>query len=249
VSVGRFDIEDKSVFDEDRPKAGRPTWLFAVGIYGVAMLAIVACSLPVIVKETVVDDIILDTFGPVGQSLYLLAAIGGALLLFAGWKIYRFIVALPGGFVGAMLGVQIAFHLGKSGWIALFALLIGGVLGAWLALVVHDLAIFAIGAVGGIFLAGAIWRVFSTTDPTLLFEVGVGIVGGVLLLAMARAWMMLLSAAVGAVMLVWGVQISLAYVPLFFVLGIVVQSLLSRALGERAYEQAPEAQQSPRIND
>jgi fatty acid desaturase len=82
-----------------------------------------------------------------------------------------------------------------------------------------------------------------------LFEVGAGIAGGILLLVMSRAWMMLLSAAVGAVMFVWGVQISLVYALLFFILGIVVQSLLSRAMGERAYEQASEAEHPPMINE
>ncbi len=245
---GRLDIEEKGIPRKDCARDGRPVWLFPA-IYAIFMVAILACSLPAVVQDTVVDDIVLDTLGPIGQSLYLLAAIGGALLLFAGWKIYRFVVALPGFFIGAMLGVQIAFHLEQSGWIALLALLVGGMIGAWLALAVHDLAIFVIGAVGGILLADTVWGVFSTTDPTLLFEVGAGIVGGILLLTMARAWMMLLSAAVGAVMFVWGVQISLVYAPLFFILGIVVQSLLSRAMGERAYEQAPEVEHPPMINE
>jgi hypothetical protein len=211
------------------------------------MCAVLACSVPVTVKETVVDDLVLDTFGPVGKSLYLLAAIGGALLLFAGWKIYRFIVALPGFFIGAMLCVQIAFRLDQTGWIALAALIIGGLLGAWLALMLHDLAIFAIGAIGGTFLAAALWRLFSSTDPTLLFEVGAAVVGGILLLSMAKAWMMLLSAAVGATMFAWGVQISVVYIPLLFVLGIAIQSLLSRAMGERAYEEEFSEPEPPRI--
>lgn len=224
----------------------RTQWLLPIALTAL-ILAILACSAPMVLEQTVVDDIVLDTLGPVGKSLYLLAMIGGALLLFAGWKIYRFIVALPGFFIGAMLCVQIAFRLDQSGWIALLALLIGGMLGAWLALLLHDLAIFAIGAVGGTFLAAAIWRMFSTIELTLLFEVGAAVVGGILLLTMAKAWMMLLSAAVGATMFVWGIQTSVIYIPILFLLGIIVQSLLSRAMGERAYEQEHIEEQPPRI--
>jgi hypothetical protein len=125
--------------------------------------------------------------------------------------------------------------------------LVGGMLGAWLALMLHDLAIFAIGAVGGIFLATAIWNLLSSSGPTWLFEIAAAIVGGVLLLTMAKAWMMLLSAAVGATMFVWGVQISVIYIPFFFLLGIVVQSLLSRAMGEKAYEEESIEEQPPQI--
>jgi hypothetical protein len=135
--------------------------------------------------------------------------------------------------------------LDQTGWIALGALLIGGLLGAWLALMVHDLAVFAIGAVGGTFLAGELWRLFSSTDPTLVFEVGAAVVGGILLLMMAKAWMMLLSAAVGATMFAWGVQINELYIPLLFLLGIAVQSLLSRAMGERAYAEEPIPHEPP----
>ncbi len=242
----RFDIKENHNDLVKQSHTDPTRWRQAL-VLTVVMLAVMACSLPTLVKETVVDDLVLDTFGPVGKSLYLLAAIGGALLLFAGWKIYRFIVALPGFFIGAFLSVQIAFRMDQSGWIALLALLIGGMLGAWLALMLHDLAIFAVGVVGGTFLAAAIWNLFSSSEPTLLFEIVAAIVGGVLLLTMAKAWMMLLSAAVGATMFVWGVQISVTYIPLFFLLGIVVQSLLSRAMGEKAYEEEPIEEQPPQI--
>jgi Na+-driven multidrug efflux pump len=48
-------------------------------------------------------------------------------------------------------------------------------------------------------------------------------------------------------MFVWGVQISVIYIPFFFLLGIVVQSLLSRAMGEKAYEEESIEEQPPQI--
>jgi hypothetical protein len=178
--------------------------------------------------------------GPMQLPLRTLAVLGGVALLFVGWKIYRFVVALPGFFVGAVLGAQVGFQLSQSGSVALAGLVLGGVLGVWLALTLHDIAVFAIGALGGIFLLGHLWPLLSETPVPLLLQIAGGIIAGALLLVMAKTWMMLLSAAVGATMLVWGIHENVLWIVVLFILGIIVQSGLSRALGDKAFEQHEE---------
>ncbi|NIS81820.1 MAG: DUF4203 domain-containing protein [Anaerolineales bacterium] len=204
-------------------------------------LSTAGCSYSLVARDALLEEFV-QRFGPAQLPLRALAIVGGVALLFVGWKIYRFVVALPGFFVGAVLGAQIGYQLSHSGWIALIACVLVGILGVWLALGLHDLAVFAIGALGGTFLAGSLWAMSAATPVPLWLEVVAGIVGGVLLLAMARTWMMLLSAAVGATMLVWGIQENVLWILVFFVLGIGVQFGLSRALGEKAFE---EQQESP----
>lgn len=216
------------------PKAARLLLLlvfFALGTGG--------CSTPLFAREALMEDLV-QRLGPTQLPLRTLAVLGGVVLLFVGWKIYRFVVALPGFFVGAVLGAQVGYQLSQSGWIALVGLMLGGVLGVWLALTLHDLAVFAIGALGGIFLVGNLWPLLAQTPVPLLLEIAGGIVAGLVLLAMARTWMMLLSAAVGATMLVWGIHEHVFWIVVLFLLGIIVQLGLSRALGEKAYEEQQE---------
>lgn len=195
-----------------------------------------ACA-PLAAQEKTIVERFFTPLGPTQIPLRVLALLGGAVLCFAGWKIYRFVIAVPGLFVGAALGAQIGFRLGDSGWFALIGLALGGLLGVWLALSIHDLAIFAIGALGGIFLTASVWGLLAQGAQPLWLEVIAGIGGGVVLLAMARTWMMLLSAGVGATMLVWGIEGNVVWILVFFVLGVFVQSNLARSMGERAFDE------------
>jgi hypothetical protein len=162
------------------------------------------------------------------------AAIGaGVLLLALGWRIYRFVIALPGFLLGAILAVSLIqfFELGRLyEWIGLA---IGGALGAWMALVVHDVAVFLVGGVGGTFLAHSLWGLLAERDPPVWALVAVGVLFGVLLLAMVDARRILVSAAIGATMLGWGLNAGLPLMIALTLLSVFVQTRLSRRLKTR----------------
>lgn len=163
------------------------------------------------------------------------AAIGaGALLLVLGWRIYRWVIALPGFLLGAILAVSLIqfLELGKLyEWVGLA---IGGGLGAWMALVVHDVAVFLVGGFGGTFLAYSLWGLLAERDPPVWALVAVGILFGVLLLSMVDARRILVSAAIGATMVGWGLKASLLIMVALALSGLILQTNLSRRLRMQA---------------
>ena len=203
----------------------KPFMLFLASV-----LSLTACSSSLIEWPTEIE-LFLENSGLMRDALHIFAILGGLALLLAGWKIYRFVVALPGFFIGAILGAQIGFRLGESELWAIAGLLLAGMIGAWLALVVHDLAVFVIGAIGGVVIASSLWDVFSSSPSPLWVEVIGIVVGGLVLLALARLRMILLSSAVGAGMFTWGIHGGLMAAIVLFVVGVIVQYGWARSMG------------------
>lgn len=180
-----------------------------------------ACGTP---SETPLDPgAVIESIGPAQGSLKVVGLLGGLLLLIAGWKIYRVVIALPGFLLVAALAATFMDKLVENDWISLALVVALGFVGAWLALKLHDVAIFIIGAVGGGYLAFMLWPTFTATDPTFFVIVGGVILGGAIMLLFGKLWMVLFSSAVGAGMFVWGLgSYTALFVPLFLV-GILIQ--------------------------
>jgi hypothetical protein len=211
--------------------AGRVVRLMSL----MTLLTLPACA-PGIPREVapILRGMLLS-LGTARGVLRLLALIGGLILLLIGWKIYRAVIALPGFLIGAALGVQLGHSLYESGAVALVGLIVGGLLGALLTLALHDMAVFGVGAVGGIFITRSLWEAFADTPVSTLAIILGAIVGGLALFAMSKLWMMVLSAAIGATMIAWGVQDGLSVMAALFLVGLAVQYLLSRVLREDAF--------------
>lgn len=150
----------------------------------------------------------------------------GVVLLIAGWRIYRGVVALPGLILGALIGLR--FGASEGDLIAAIGLVIGAGLGSLLALVLHDVAVFGLGAYLGANLA------LDLTDfnPTLMIIVG-GLIGGVLLVALIYVLLMAMTAVVGALLLGGAIGASPAVIALLGAIGVIVQYNLARVLGDR----------------
>lgn len=168
-------------------------------------------------------DVLLEAMGPAEGALKIVAMVGGVLLLVAGWKIYRFVVAFPGFLLAAGLGAMFMDRLVENDWISLALVLVLGLVGAWLALKLHDIAIFIIGAAGGGYLAFSLWPTFVGDEATIFVIVAGVVLGGALMLLFGKLWMVLFSAAAGAVMFVWGLGSYTALVLPLFLVGILIQ--------------------------
>jgi hypothetical protein len=192
------------------------------------------CSSPIDVNSDQIQDL-LNGLSPLVEVLRFIAIGAGLVLLVAGWKIYRLVVALPGFLIGAALGVWIGHQVSGDLTFALIGFAVGGLIGVWLARVVHDIALFVVGAVGGVYVMQNVWGYLSELTPSTWVLVLGAILGGGLLLALSRHWMVFLSSVIGAMMFVWGVQVDIAWILVAFVFGLVMQYGISRALGEKAF--------------
>lgn len=150
----------------------------------------------------------------------------GIVLLIAGWRIYRGVIALPGLLLGALIGARFGASE-SSDIVALIGLVAGAGLGALLALVLHDVAVFALGGYLGATLA------LSLTDwnPTLMIILG-GVIGGVLLIALFYMLLFAVTAVIGALLLGGAIGASPAVMALLAAVGVIVQYNLARILGD-----------------
>ncbi len=207
---------------------GRALILLLVGAQFLA-----ACSRAEIIESLGIEELLVK-LGPMNAILRGGAVLAGLLLLVIGWKIYRFVVTFPGFLVGAVFGAWLVHRLSGELFWALLGLILGGVIGAWLARVVHDIAVFAVGAIGGLYVMYNLWGFFAEGSPTPLMGGLCAMFGGLTLLVLSRHWMVFLSSAIGATMLIWGIEGNPFLIPALFVLGIVMQYLISRGVGEKA---------------
>jgi hypothetical protein len=170
---------------------------------------------------------------PLLQAARGVFALAGLALLVAGYKIYRFVIALPGFLIGALLGAVLGYGSAESWLLAILGLVLGGLAGAALALLLHDLAVFLLGALIGGALAGIVFAGFGDSGPPILAMIIGGIIGGAGLLALSHMWVVLLSSIVGAVLFGFGIGAGPGWMILFCLGGIGVQYGLARALGDK----------------
>jgi hypothetical protein len=174
---------------------------------------------------------ILDGLQPVLEAMRAVFVLAGLALLLAGWKIYRLVVALPGLLIGAVLGAALGYGAAENWLLAFLGVVLGGLLGAGLALLFHDVAVFVIGAIIGAAITAGLLLAISDSPPALLIIIG-GLLSGAALLALARMWVVVLSAIVGAVLFGAGIGAGLGWMVVFCLGGVAAQYGLARALGE-----------------
>lgn len=179
-----------------------------------------------------IDDLLESLEVAVGV-MRLVFALSGLALMLAGWKIYRFVVALPGVVIGSAIGLMLGYAGNENWLIGMIGLVLGGLVGAGLALALHDLVVFIIGAVIGALLIGGLYGWIADGFPPALVLIIGSVGGGALLLMLSRMWMVALTSAIGALLFGIGVGAPFGLIPLFFVLGIAVQYGLANALGEK----------------
>ena len=156
----------------------------------------------------------------------------GVALLFLGRKLFWLFVAVVGFVVGTSLASQ--FLQGQSEQFILVIGLLGGVIGALLAIFLQRLAVAAAGFVAGGYLMVTVlgWLGMGSQGVTWLpFLIG-GVLGALLVVVMFDWALIFLSSLVGAELVVNGLgarpSISLLLLVVLLLVGMVVQSRLWR---------------------
>jgi hypothetical protein len=173
----------------------------------------------------------------------------GIGLLILGRKAFWLFV----GGVGFVLGLYVATRIVpvSQGWLVLVLALVGGLLGALLAVVLQHIAVGLAGFVAGGYVAMNVvdmsgWevgrRLPGAWENWLVFIVG-GIIFAVLIGVLFEWALIILSSITGATLITQSLQLQASLLlPLFVVLvatGILVQALLYRA--ERSHPPPPKA--------
>lgn len=168
---------------------------------------------------------------PQNSIVRVIMVIGGVILLLAGWRIYDWVIVIAGIVIGAATAVAL---VGENNTIMMVAaLLIGGLIGAVIAVFAYYVAVFFIGAYIGLLLAGTIATSLDMTPVSVWILLLAALLGGILLLTLSYEMLVLLSSLVGAQLIVialalqpqtlWIIGLTLA--------GIVLQALITRRYG------------------
>jgi hypothetical protein len=170
-------------------------------------------------------------------SIPVFSILIGVVVLFFGRKLFWLCVAA----IGFAAGVELAPHLVQdpSALLSLTIALLLGIIGALLALFLQKIAIAVLGFLAGGKLAGAIAAAFFVhyaQHSTIIFVIG-GVIGAILLLVLFDWALIVVSALIGAHLIVYQSTIALPQsgsIILFIglaVVGILVQAASLRRSG------------------
>lgn len=120
---------------------------------------------------------------------------GGLLTCFAGYRLFRIVLALYGFFAGAMIGSHLT-DPGNTWAVAMYGL-VGGVVGAALMVVAYFVGVGLIGAGLAALVLNLGWKLVGGEPPTLLLVI-VCVVGAVLALNVVRYVVVFGSAIAGS---------------------------------------------------
>ena len=166
---------------------------------------------------------------PQSDLARLVLIVGGIVLLLAGWLVYEWIILIAGFLIGAATALALVSN--PSTVMAILVFLVGGVIGAALGALLYYLAVFLIGAYVGIAITQAVAVALSLTPVSVWAVLIGGIVGGLILLLLSMELLMVLSAIVGAQMIAVGLGLSVGWVLLLALVGVIIQWTATRARG------------------
>jgi uncharacterized protein DUF4203 len=141
------------------------------------------------------------------QSYELPAALvlvfAGALACFAGYRLFRYVLAIFGFILGAMLSSSVIGISNTVGMVV--AALAGGLIGAAILLFAYFVGIALVGAgVGALFVQFG-WGLVGSGDPPALAMIGMAILGAVVAMFIQRQVIVLTTAFGGAWTLIVGI--------------------------------------------
>lgn len=211
----------------------RQTVLFVLGVVLLMLALLLACA------PTPYGPY--DRYGPpsfeIPAGLRVGLTLAGLASLLAGWAIYRFVLAIPGFIIGALIGAALAHN--QPELVILLSALFFGIIGAAIALALIDLAIFLTGAfIGGVLTASLLFAATESEPNWLLVIVG-ALIGGVLLLALRKFLVIVATALLGSLLISTGLEWGEPwFIVLMTLIGIAVQYGGLRLYGEREEEPA-----------
>jgi len=137
----------------------------------------------------------------------VLLTLGGAVACFAGYRLFRVVLAIYGFILGAMLASSMMASSNTLGMVV--AAVVGGVLGAVIMTFAYFVGIALIGAGMGALVAHVAWSELRSVDPPALAVIGLSIAGAVGAMLLQRYVIIISTAFSGAwTMIVGGLAIA-----------------------------------------
>jgi hypothetical protein len=144
------------------------------------------------------------------QSFELPAALvllfAGGLACFAGYRLFRIVLAVFGFILGAMLASSVMGISNTTGMV--IAALVGGLVGAAILLFAYFVGIAIVGAGVGALLAHFGWEFVGSGDPPVVAVIGLAILGAVGAMFVQRHVIIVTTAFVGAWTIIVGILAS-----------------------------------------
>ena len=114
----------------------------------------------------------------------IVLVLGGAVACFAGYRLFRVVLAIYGFIFGAGIASSVMGISNSAGMIV--AAIIGGVIGALLFTFAYYVCIGLIGAGMGTFLLHVVWDYMKATEPTTLAVIIASVAGAVIAMMLQR---------------------------------------------------------------
>jgi hypothetical protein len=133
----------------------------------------------------------------------LVLALAGATACFAGYRLFRIVLAIFGFIFGAMLTSSLMGISNVAGMV--IAALVGGLVGAAILLFAYFLGIALVGAGLGALLAHFGWALIGSGDPPVLVVIGLAILGAVGAMFVQRQVIIVTTAFAGAWTMIVGI--------------------------------------------
>jgi len=110
-----------------------------------------------------------------GVPAAVVLAVGGALACFAGYRLFKFVLAIYGFIFGAMFASSMMAPSQTMGM--LIAAVVGGLAGAAILLLAYFVGIALLGAGLGALITHVLWQRFGTGDPPIALVILLAVFG------------------------------------------------------------------------
>ena len=133
----------------------------------------------------------------------ILLVVGGAIACFAGYRLFRTVLAIYGFILGALMASSMMGSTNTVGMV--LAAMVGGIVGAIVLTFAYFVGIALIGAGLGALVAHVAWTQFRPTDPPAVVIIVLAILGAIGAMVLQRYIIIVGTALVGAWTLILGV--------------------------------------------
>jgi hypothetical protein len=132
----------------------------------------------------------------------LVLVLAGVLACFAGHRLFRYVLALFGFILGAMIASSTMGISNTAGMV--LAAIVGGILGGAVLVFAYFIGIALIGAAAGALVVHYGWALVASGDPPVVAVIGLAIAGALVAMYVQRQVIIVTTAFVGAWTLVVG---------------------------------------------
>jgi hypothetical protein len=167
---------------------------------------------------------------PQSDLVRVLMVIGGAILLFAGWRVYNWIIILAGFLIGGSLATALVGN--PDTVINIIVFLVGALIGAAVAYFLYYVAVFFIGAYVAVIFATMLSNSFGWGPIPYWLLLIIVIIGGIAMLGLSYELLVVLASVLGALLVVNALGLAPAS---FWILGLALIGIIVQVGFTRYY--------------